>query len=453
MDARRILVIQTAALGWELLTENQPDAVLSGMKFRPADSIFPAVTCPVQATMRTALPPAQHGMTYNGHYVSELRRPMFWEQSSALVHGRRIWSDYRKAGGRVGMLFWQQSLGEEVDVLLSPAPIHTHGGGMVEAVYSKPEGLYDELRRELGARFKLSSYWGPLAGAASTRWIARATAAVMRRDDAPGLLFTYLPHLDYDLQRYGPDSRQAKAAMSALAAELDTLVAAAKTASYDVLIFGDYAIGPVGTPPKRNGQGQNAGTSNSDTTNSGGPLYPNRILREAGLMAVRQIRGRQYPDFHRSRAFAVVDHEVAMVYLHDRSDATMIAEQFANRPGYSIADELLYTNEAPGSGESRPVVLLADSGSWFAYPWWKKPREAPDYATHIDIHNKPGYDPCELFFGWHPMIVSTDGNRIAGSHGRVDASRQIAWASTVEFDTPIENLCDLASALQNHLNT
>ena len=445
MDGRRILVIQAAALAWELMSKNCADASIAGMKFRAADSIFPALTCPVQATMRTALAPSQHGMVYNGHYVRKLRKPMFWEQSSALVQGRRIWSDFRAAGGRVGMLFWQQSLGEELDMLLSPAPIHTHGGGMVEAVYSKPDGLYDDLCRELGGRFKLSSYWGPLAGAASTRWITRATAAAMHRDDAPDVLFSYLPHLDYDLQRYGPNSRQAKAAMDILATELETLIEVARRSNYDVLIFGDYAIGSVGdniiAPPSDNELSQQTGD----------PLYPNRVLHSADMMAVRTIKGRQYPDFHQSRAFAVVDHEVAMVYLRDQSDKARIVELFTGHPGYIIANDTLYHSDEPATADDRPIVLLAEPGSWLAYPWWERPREAPDYANHIDIHNKPGYDPCELFFGWHPMIVSTDCRRIAGSHGRVDEDRQIAWASTIEFDTPITSILDLSTALKQHL--
>src|SRR5439155_3231564 len=36
--------------------------------------------------------------------------------------------------------------------------------------------------------------------------------------------------------------------------------------------------------------------------------------------------------------------------------------------------------------------------SWFAYPFWLDDRQAPDYAPTVDIHRKPGFDPCELFF-------------------------------------------------------
>ena len=39
------------------------------------------------------------------------------------------------------------------------------------------------------------------------------TAAIVWREQAPQLQWVYIPHLDYDLQRFGPDSPQAKAAV------------------------------------------------------------------------------------------------------------------------------------------------------------------------------------------------------------------------------------------------
>jgi hypothetical protein len=43
-------------------------------------------------------------------------------------------------------------------------------------------------------------------------------------------------------------------------------------------------------------------------------------------------------------------------------------------------------------------VALSEPSAWFAYPFWLDDRLAPDYARTVDIHRKPGYDPCELFF-------------------------------------------------------
>jgi len=427
--ARRVLVIQVAGLGQEFLEQWNGSERWCGLRFRPAASVFPAVTCPVQASLRTGSPPSSHGMMLNGAYSRELRRPFFWEQSSALVEGRRIWEALRASGRRVGMLFWQQSLGEAVDVLLSPAPIHKHGGGMVDAVYSRPAGLYAELTKRVGRRFKLSSYWGPLASAASSRWIAEATAQLVGMPDlAPDLLLTYLPHLDYALLRHGPGSAAAARALAELADILQPLLAAARDAGYAVLVLGDYAFADVDTP-----------------------LYPNRLLLEQGLLKVRDVRGRLYPDYHYTRAFAVADHELAHVYVQDPAALAPAAEAF--RLMHGVAEVLVGTALAQRGLAHRhaaDIVLVAGQGAWFAYPWWERRAQRPDYATHVDIHNKPGFDPCELFFGWPPpFAVSSDPTRIKGSHGRVGQGREVAWAATWELGEQPSGLIELAGAVKN----
>ena len=71
---------------------------------------------------------------------------------------------------------------------------------------------------------------------------------------------------------------------------------------------------------------------------------------------------------------------------------------------------------------------MAAPGRWFAYPWWTDPRQAPDYARQMDIHNKPGFDPCELFFGFPPPHVSQKTEKIRGTHGRSGPGHEIAAA-------------------------
>jgi predicted AlkP superfamily pyrophosphatase or phosphodiesterase len=371
-------------------------------------------------------------MPANGFFHRDLRRPLFWEQSSALVSGPRIWESFRRRGRRVALLFWQQSLGESADIVLSPAPIHKHGGGLVDSVYSQPAGLYDELCARVGSRFRLHRYWGPLASPASSEWIARATAALLAHTrQAPDLCLTYLPALDYDLQRYGPDHPRSVAALHALFGQLDLLFEAAAANRYTVLVFGDYAIGPVNLP-----------------------LFPNRLLKAQGLFQTRRIAGRLYPDFHASPAFAMVDHEIAHVYVQAGADPAAVARIFAGVDG--IGDVLdPAAQEAAGLRHPRggDLVLVAKPGAWFAYPWWTAAAEAPDYAGHVDIHNKPGYDPCELFFGWPPPSVSTNPARIAGSHGRNGADRMATWAATCPLPEQPASLLDLARGVRTLLET
>ena len=57
------------------------------------------------------------------------------------------------------------------------------------------------------------------------------------------------------------------------------------------------------------------------------------------------------------------------------------------------------------------TVLVARAGSWCGYEWWTDSREAPDFASHVDIHNKPGYDPKELFFFNRGVVRGTHGRK------------------------------------------
>lgn len=418
----RLLVVQVAGLGWDLL-QSRGATTMGALAFHPAEGMYPALTCSVQAGFRTAAPPSLHGVVGNGYMDRALRRVCFWEQSAALVRGPRIWDVHVRAGKRVGMLFWQQSLGERLGQILSPAPIHPHHGRLIQAVYSKPVGLYERVCDALGEAFALQYYWGPRASARSSQWIADATVALMSDElAAPGLLLTYLPALDYDLQRYGPQSRPAGRALAQVAAQLDLLCDAAAKFGYEMLVFGDYAIAEA----------------------TGGPAYLNRELLRRGLMAVRSVRGMCYPDLHESRAFAVADHEIAHVYVRDPGDLRVVQRAVADCEGVGRVldrpDQAALSLDHERAGD---VVAEAADGRWFAYDWWSSESQAPDYAAHVDIHNKPGYDPLELFWGWPPGRTSRNAQRIRGSHGRTGPGREVAIASTISAAPP-ETLLDAA---------
>lgn len=421
----RLLVIQAAGLDY--------DPSVEGLSFGRLQSVLPALTCSVQASFRTASRPGRHGMVANGLYHRPLAKAMFWEQSAGLVAGERIWEPFRARGKRVAMLFWQQSMGECVDMLLTPAPIHKHHGGMIDDCYSRPAGLYGELCQAVGRPFKLRHYWGPLASPRAGDWIAQATAALLARPDAPDLCLTYLPTLDYDFQRFGPAHPRAAAAKLALARQLQHLLAAARKGGYDVVVFGDYAIAPV----------------------AGAPVFPNRALLAEGLLACRDVRGMLYADLPQARAFALVDHEIAHVYIRRPGDIPATTACLKALDGMaavlaSPAEKATAGLDHPNSGE---LVLLAAPGRWFAYPWWADKRRRPDYATHVDIHNKPGFDPCELFFGPLPIGTSQRPERIGGTHGLAGAGRQVSWAAT--FPLPVEetptDLIELAAAVRGWL--
>ncbi len=398
------LIVSVAGLGWDDV-QRRCGGSLAGLRFQPAESVYPAVTCTAQATLRTGLTPREHGMTSNGYYSRDLEKPAFWEQSSRLVQGRRIWEDAREAGATVGMFFFQQSFGECVDALLSPAPIHKHGGGMIMAVYGQPEGASEMLERQFGS-FPLWQYWGPFASPKVGDKVLGRFLAMQERYDLD-ISFLYLPTLDYEAQRFGERGARCDRAFARFQNELEQLAALAKAQGAALTVLGEYAIADVTQPP----------------------VFPNRTLRRAGLFRTRSVRGRAYPDFAASKAFAMVDHEIAHVYIRDPDDVDFVQDTLLETGDYEQA--AARTAGAPWAHPSAgELLLLAKPGSWCAYPWWNARSEVPDWAAHIDIHNKPGYDPCELFFDRKiPIPPSTcqDAARILGSHGRV---RPVAVAST-----------------------
>ncbi len=423
--SQKLLVVDVAALGWNLVS-HLPE-------FQPVQTVFPAVTCTFQASFRTAALPGSHGMIDNGLFFRDLRKVLFWEQASTLVEGPRIWDDFRKRGGKVGMMFWQQSMGEAVDLVATPAPIHKHEGGMIQDCYTQPESLQTRLNDVVGRPFNLINYWGPLANRKSSDWIVDATVATMGLPEfSPDLLLTYIPHLDYDLQRYGPGSEAAGKALDVLLGYLTRLKAACADFGYDWLIVGDYAIEPVVR----------------------GAVFPNRRLREAGLFATRDIRGMAYTDFFTSRAFAVADHQVAHVYCRDAESAAAAQEALASLPGVAeVLDRADQEARGVAHRNSGELLLVAEAGSWFAYPWFEDKAEAPEFAAHVDIHNKPGYDPCELFFGWPPLTVSFDTRKIRGSHGNTGFGYDVAWSSSLPLAEKPASILDLARATQQWMDS
>jgi predicted AlkP superfamily pyrophosphatase or phosphodiesterase len=274
-------------------------------------------------------------------------------------------------------------------------------------------------------------YWGPLASAKSSDWIADATAALITDSyRQPDLCFTYLPVLDYDLQRHGPDSAKAHKALETLFAELEVLMEACRNCHFDMLVYGDYAISPV----------------------TNGAVFPNRALSQAGLFTCREVKGMHYPDYYSSGAFAVADHEIAHVYVKDLQAEKKAVEVLDKLEGVGeILDRQKQAYAGISHERSGDLVLVAEDGYWFSYPWWEKERQAPEYASHVDIHNKPGYHPCELFFGWPPFSVSRDTGKIKGSHGKVGKGRQTCWASTCSFPNQPASLMELSSAVRNWL--
>ena len=411
MKKPKILIVSAAALGFRFWEKNRKADFWNRLSARPVKTVFPALTCPVQASFRTASEPASHGMFASGVFNREIRKTFFWEQSSGLYEGARIWDKFRENGGRVGQICWQNSLGNESDLLLSPAPVHKHHGGMIQAFYSRPERLYGDICSKIGSKFNLFNYWGPFTSIKSSRWITDTTCEILKSASAPDLLLAYIPHLDYDLQKFGPESDKAARAFKETEFMLEKLFATAKLANFEIGIFGDYAITPA----------QKA-------------IFPNRILLDKGYFSVRSVKGMLYPDLWSSKAFAMVDHQIAHVYIQNKNDIENVRKILSGIDGIKT----IHNHSEMNHKNAGDLILEAEAGHWFAYHWWNNKSEMPDYATHVDIHSKPGFDPCELFMSiWPPMSISSDTTKIKGTHGSANSpEHEVFWGATFDSGDP-----------------
>jgi predicted AlkP superfamily pyrophosphatase or phosphodiesterase len=345
----------------------------------PLTEVVPAVTCTAQAAMLTGQPASIHGVVANGWLFRDTGEVRFWQQSNRLIRAEPFYATARQRAAERGesfksaKLFWWFNQGAAVDLSVTPKPHYGIDGNKVFGIHGDPARLAESLEGQLG-KFPFFTFWGPGSGLDCTRWIAAATAVTLL-DERPDLTLAYLPHLDYDPQRFGPS----KCDMGKLVKELDDacepLLDAARAVGARVWVVSEYGH-----------------------CNVSRPVYPNRALREAGLLEVRRGPFGEQLDTFASRAFAVCDHQLAHVYVADPADVPRVRDVLAALPGVArvlSGDErweLDLVHERCGE-----VVLLSEPSAWFAYPFWADDRFAPDYARCVAIHNKPGFDPCELF--------------------------------------------------------
>jgi predicted AlkP superfamily pyrophosphatase or phosphodiesterase len=434
---RRVAVLNVVGLSPSVLAATPRLAALARASggVRTLVPPLPAVTTVAQSTMLTGLPPSGHGVVANGWFDRSLQEVLFWKQSNRLVAGEKVWETARaiEPTFTVANLFWWFNMYSSVDVSVTPRPQYKADGRKIPDCYTHPATLRDRLQAELGP-FPLFRFWGPHADLRSTEWIAAAARRV-EEWHGPSLSLVYLPHLDYCLQKFGPDDGRSRREFREIDRLVDGLVGFYRERGVRTVIVSEYGIGPVS-----------------------GAVEPNRILREAGLLAVRDEDG-ELLDAGASEAFAVCDHQVAHVYLRDGRRVDEVRALLAKAPGVELAlagpDRAAAGLDHPRAGE---IVLVSETNRWFAYPYWRPGRE-PDFARTVDIHRKPGYDPCELFvdpsrpllrtriaakllarkLGMRAVLdpVPLDPALVRGSHGRV---RQPLGLEPVLFGDGLERL-------------
>ena len=428
--AQRVAILNVVGLTPHLLGDSTPNLVAFARRCGGIRSLIPdlpAVTSTVQASILTGTRPSEHGIVGNGWFDRDLHEVHFWKQSAALVQGPRLWDIARQRDPLVSTanLFWWNAMHSGADVTVTPRPVYCADGRKFPDIWTTPSSWREQLQSELGA-FPLFHFWGPSADIRSTQWIARAAMLTVARFE-PTITLVYLPHLDYPLQRLGGDA--ANPHLRADLREIDdvfgVLLRFFDDRSIRVIVLSEYGIATVTRP-----------------------VHLNRFLRSAGFLALRSERGLEHADIGASRAFAVCDHQVAHIRVAREGDKSAVAELLRSTPGVDhVLDDP--AKQAAGIAHRRAgdLVAIAAGDSWFAYPWWNDDALAPDYARTVDIHRKPGYDPCELFLdpqqalpkvrialrllqrrlGQRALldVIPLDASLVRGSHGRIEGAHAL----------------------------
>jgi hypothetical protein len=388
--------------------------------------------------MLTGKLPQEHGIVANGFYWRDRHQVEMWTAGNEVIETPQIWDLLHQRDPSITSAAWFPMLSKRsgADYICMPAPVHNPDGSESLWCYSKPEALYGTLLEELG-HFPLQNFWGPLASITSSAWIIQS-AVIAARMYRPRFFYLYIPHLDYAAQKNGPASPEAVLALGHLDEVLGQLVdgfqEAYAASELEWMVASEYVINEVDHV-----------------------TYPNRVLRELGLLKLVQKDDGEHLDFKASEAWALADHQMAHIFLRDVDVSVInkITEAFARCPG--IAEVLVGSDRAryglahPRAGE---VILVSSPNSWQAYYWWQDDDRAPAFARTVDIHQKPGYDPVELHFDFASKQTPLDATLVRGSHGAPATSDErcgiLATSLPTHLPARLRDI-DVASLILNHL--
>lgn len=389
---------------------------------RPFTGIFPALTLPAQATLLTGLTPAQHGIVGNGWLFRETMEARLWQQSRNLVSGEFFYETAKRKNpaSTTAQLFWWFNQGNAADFSLTPKPYYGCDGHKIFGVHSTPPNFAEKIIERFG-EFPFAAFWGMLANIKSSEWIAKTSAYIIE-EYRPEITLIYLPHLDYDLQRYGASGEHLAKNLAAIDQVAGGIIDTAKAQNAEIIVLSEYGITDVSRV-----------------------VFINRILREHNLLTVRQSPFGEILETFQSAAFAVADHQIAHIYIRDEKNIAVVKKILAQVDGVGeILDNAGKEKYNVNHSRSGELIALAARDSWFSWHYFMDEKSAPDFAFTIDIHRKCGYDPAELFFdeklscprfsaglkllqkkcGLRTKfdLITRDQSRIKGSHGLLPAN-------------------------------
>lgn len=420
----KTVVIDIVGLSANLIGEHTPflSEYVKSRHTTPIKPVLPAVTTTSQSCYVTGKWPSEHGIVANGWYDREDAEMKFWKQSNKLVKAEKIWDAAKRQAPSFtcSKMFWWYNMYSTADFSVTPRPQYHADGVKAPDCYAYPASLRDELQQDLG-QFPLFNFWGPNANIKSTKWIADASLWVDRKHD-PTLTLIYLPHLDYCLQKFGPDFSKISKELNEIDQIVADLVRHYEAKNTRIILLSEYGINPVHRP-----------------------VHINRILREEGLISVRNERWYELLDAGASKAFAAADHQIAHIYINDPAVKAQVKKRLEQTEGIELVlDEEGKKAHHIDHERAGDLVAVAKPDSWFTYYYWLDDAKAPDYAHLVDIHRKPGYDPVEMFmdpknpfiklragyklarkllgFRYLMDVIPLDATLIKGSHGGISAS-------------------------------
>lgn len=372
----------------------------------------------MQATFTTGVMPEQHGVVADGWFVRDVGEVRVGLAGDALVAGEKIWETAarRASGFTCASLFWPHNVNGAATYAVAPRAVQRADGRVVSGVYGEPVELAGELTGRFG-RFPLLNAWGPAADIFATRWIGDCARHVYETR-RPTLTLVALPHLDVSLTRLGPRHPALRRDVIAVDAVCGELIDRVRRDGARVVVVSAYGV-----------------TAVDDA------IHVNRALREAKLLRVRAELGRDVLEPGASDAFAVVDHQIAHVYLRRRELAADVARILETLPG---VEQVLDEEARRAAGLDHPragdLVAIARPDRWFSYYYWLDDAAAPDFARTVDPHRKAGHDPVELFLDptirrptlriaramvrralglrYVMDVIPLDATLVRGSHGR-----------------------------------
>ncbi len=420
MALPRTVVLNVVGLTRDLLGSSTPrlSAFAKANQVASIRPAFPAVTCTAQSSYLTGLTPSEHGIVGNGWYDRDLAEVHFWKQSNRLVSGPKLWDKLRALDPAFtcAQLFWWYNMHASVDWAITPRPLYPADGRKVFDIHTTPLALRPEIKKDLG-EFPFPAFWGPRAGIESSRWIA-ASARWIEERHQPTLSLVYLPHLDYNLQRLGPNDPRIAEDLRQIDEVAGGLIDFFQQRGVQVVVLSEYGITEVDTP-----------------------VHLNRLFRRHGWLSIKDELGLETLDCGGSRVFAVADHQVAHVYLNDPALEGAVRSALETESGVEqILDAKAQSALGLRHRRAGDLIAIAKPRSWFTYYYWEDDAVAPDFARTIDIHRKVGYDPAELFIdpqltlpqvrvarfllkkklGLRGLlnVIPLDASLVRGSHGR-----------------------------------